>query len=57
LVLRLLKKLTDPVIFGRETLDKGIKLNQAVTASHICLIISYTVISLLRYNVPRTDGA
>ncbi len=33
------------------------KMNTLITVAHIALIFAYTGLSILKYNVPRTDGA
>jgi hypothetical protein len=56
LVLRLVKKMTILVTFGGEVVEQKRKLSQTVTAGHICLLLGYTIVSILSFNVLNTNG-
>jgi hypothetical protein len=61
LVVLLVHKITRATATGHTTVQtRGIKgqerMNTLVTGVHIVLILVYTVISILKYNVPRFDG-
>lgn len=48
--------MTRQVGFGNETFDSNKNINQTVTLSHICLILAYTITSILYFNVVfKTD--
>ena len=55
-ILRLLKQLTRPVVVGRDSIEQQRKINIAVTASHICVIFCYTLLTLLHYNIKATNN-
>jgi len=56
LVLKHIKKATNAVSFGRDAVERKRKTNLFVTAAHICLILGYTIVSILNFNVKKTDG-
>jgi hypothetical protein len=62
LVILLVFKLTRSAATGDPSIQtRGIKaqtkINSLVTAAHVVLILAYTGLSILIYNVPRFDGA
>ncbi len=61
LVIHLVFKLTRYVSTGHNSIQtKDIKaqtkMNTLVTVAHVALILAYTGLSILFYNVPRTNG-
>ena len=42
--------------FAQSSVDRQRKLNQSVTFAHIALILGYTVVSILSFNVKRFSG-
>ena len=43
LVLRLLRKIANSVIFGRETVERKRRVSKTVTAGHICFTLAFSI--------------
>ena len=61
LVIMLVFKLTRSAATGHDSIQtRGIKaqtkMNTLVTVAHVALILAFTVLSILLFNVPRTSG-
>ncbi len=61
LVIMLVFKLTRSAATGHDSIQtRGIKaqtkMNTLVTVAHVALILAFTVLSILKYNVSRTNG-
>jgi hypothetical protein len=62
LVIILALKLTRSATTGHDSIQtteiKALtKINTLVTLAHVLLILVYTVLSILKFNVPRSDGS
>lgn len=56
LVIRLVKKIAERVKYGQQTVEKDRKLSQTMTVAHIGLVLGYSVVSIMTFNI-RGYGA
>ena len=47
LVLRLLRKLTNSVVVGKDSVNEKLTINKLVTASHIIVIFAFAIVQIL----------
>ena len=57
LVIRLVKKITERVDYGQKMVEKERKFSQTMTVAHIGLVLGYTVISIMAFNIRATGAA
>ena len=48
LVLRLLRKLTNSVVVGKDSVNEKQKINKLVTASHIIVILAFAIVQIFQ---------
>ena len=51
LVLRMIKKVATPVKHGAQQMQSKLNSNHFITVSHVVLILPYTILSLLDFNL------
>lgn len=56
LVLRIVLKVSKPSIFGANKIKSQVETNRFVTSVHLVLVLLYTILSILYFNVAATDG-
>ncbi len=57
LVLRHLKNMVKSVSYGREVVKSKLLISKTVTTSHICLILGFTITSILCFNVSPNSSS
>ena len=56
LVIRLVNKMTKVVGYGLQTVEKERRFNQTMTLAHIGLVLGYTVVSIMAFNIKLTGA-
>ena len=54
LVIRLVNKLTKVVGYGQNKVEQERKFNQTMTLAHIGLVLGYTALSIMAFNIKST---
>ena len=57
LVIRLVKKIAERVNYGQQLVEKERKFSQTMTMAHIGLVLGYTVVSIMAFNIRATGAA
>lgn len=53
-VVKVIKKLTDPIVSNSQKIQRKKKINFLTTLAHLFLVFIYTLFSILHFNVDKT---